>query len=133
MLRLLQWLTPRRTKRLILYASLTAVLKQQSVLDHRTLEKLNHVMALSSVAVDSMNLPVMLRTAIWKGQEPIRIPETFFTQPIAEQDIQSTIGEFIAKIPGWLRYGKESELRADVQRYLLHANDYLDRRRLART
>lgn len=132
-LKLAHALIPRRTKRLILYASLTALLKQQSELDRQTLEKLNQVMGLTTETVDAMNLPVKLRVAIWKGSQPIRIPDTFFTQQPNEQDLQSTLAELIAKIPAWLRYGKDTELKADVQRYLMHSGDYLDRRRLARS
>lgn len=125
------YMLPKRMKKLILFSSLTAVLRQDDVLDKQTLEKLNFVMKLST-DVDAMKLPVYMRSAIWKGGAPIQIPESVFSKQPKEQDIQRLIAEFISKIPRWLRYGRDDEMKTDAERYLLHGREFLDRRRAVR-
>lgn len=127
-LKIIQFVTPKRMKRLILYASLTALLKQQAELDRQTLEKLNEVMRLSTVDIDSMRLPVYLRAAIWRDIGPIEIPQSFFVRKLTEQEIQPTLTELLRKIPKWLRYGNPHELREDASHYLQNCSDYLSRR-----
>lgn len=125
------YMLPKRMKKLILFSSLTAVLRQDDVLDKQTLEKLNFVMKLST-DVDAMKLPVYMRSAIWKGGAPIQIPEAVFSKQPRMQDMQDVIGEFISKIPRWLRYGQDDEMKSDAERYLMHGQEFLDRRRLVR-
>jgi hypothetical protein len=125
------YVVSRRMKKLILFSSLTAVLKQDDVLDKQTLEKLNLVMGLSN-DVEAMNFPVYMRSAIWKGGAPIQVPDAVFSKYPSEQDLQTVLSELISKIPHWLRYGKDAEMQSDATRYLLHGREYLDRRKQAK-
>lgn len=125
------YVVPKRMKKLILFSSLTAALRQDDVLDKQTLEKLNFVMNLST-DVDAMKLPVYMRSAIWKGGAPIQIPESLFSKQPKAQDMQGVISEFISKIPRWLRYGRDDEMKRDAELYLLHGREFLDRRRVVR-
>jgi len=118
-------------KKLILFSSLTAVLRQDDALDKQTLEKLNLVMGLSS-DVEAMKFPVYIRSAIWKGGAPIRIPSELFSKNPSDLAIQTVLSELIAKVPRSLRYGNDAEMKADFERYLMNGREYLDRRRVAR-
>lgn len=123
-----QHVLSRRQKRLILFSTLTAVLKQDDELDKQTLEKLNLVMRLSS-DVEAMKFPVKyIRSAVWKGGAPIRIPDFVFAKQASEQDVQTALSELVTKIPRWLRY-KDAEMKSDAERFLLNGREYLDRRR----
>lgn len=126
---------PEHMKKLILYASLTGMLKEEKALDKQTLEKLNTVMGLSS-DVEAMKLPVFVGSAIWKGEKPIDIPTELISKPWNEsdaqsrvqtlRDVQSRVDTLLSKIPKWLRYGDDAKRRSDVQLYLLHCNEYLE-------
>jgi len=120
-------LLPRHIKRLMLYSSLTAIIRHQPELDRDTLEKLNDVMHLSS-DVDAMKFPVFIKRAIWKGEQPIQIhPDMFVGSPTAT-NVDALAQQLIDKIPRWLRYDHESTLHDEVTHYLRHCRDYLDRR-----
>ena len=123
-----QYVVPRRMKKLILFSSLTAVLRQDDKLDEQTLEKLNFVMGLST-DVEAMKFPVYIRSAIWKGGAPIQIPGELFAKNPSEQTLQTVLSELIAAVPRALRYGRDAEMKSDFELYLAHGREYLDRRR----
>ena len=122
-----QKILPRRTKRLILYASLTAQLRQQSELDTQTLVKLNDVMRLSG-EVDAMKLPAYLREAIWRGREQIDIPDSFFSRHPDPKDMDNTVKTLSQAIPQWLRYDRDPEIVKELRKYFTHVSELLDRR-----
>lgn len=127
-----QHLLPRRMKKLILFSSLTAVLRQDDTLDKQTLEKLNFVMGLAS-DVEAMKLPVYMRSSIWKGGAPIQITEAIFSRQSDKlQAVSTAVEQLLAKIPPSLRYAPEAQMKGDIEKYLTNARDYLDRRRTAR-
>lgn len=126
-----QHVLSRRMKKLILFSSLTAVLRQDDELDKQTLEKLNLVMGLSS-DVEAMKFPVYIRSAIWKGGAPILIPAELFAKNPSELTVQTVLSELISKVPRSLRFGTDAEMKSDFERYLTHGREYLDRRRGSR-
>lgn len=106
---------PNRTKRLILFASLSARMCNTTRFDKTTLSKLNQVMLLGSDD-NALNLPVQLSKVIWKGDTGVQVlcPEPQAIDP------QAAIERVFQAIPSWLRYAQPETIRADLMTFMSH-------------
>ena len=110
---------PRRTKRLIFLASLTALIKNTTAISHETLKRLNELMA---VAQDerAMQLPVELSHGIWCGKNICEVcqRESLEVKTLSTAAILDIAGRIYEAMPMWLRYGRESDIQGDIIRIL---------------
>lgn len=116
---------PARTKRLILFASLTANLRDDHRPERSVLERLNSTMSLASADLDALRLPALLHASIWRGAGRLEIPRTVFSAERTTVEIQSVVALLLSKLPAWLRYGDHAEIQSDVYRYFWHSNHYV--------
>lgn len=108
---LLRRLLPTRTKRLILFASLSARLcDDKTKFNSATLHKLNAVMALSNED-QALALPVHLSRVIWKKDSGnvVLYPTQMDTKPT-----EDVINAILNEIPSWLKYGNRKGMREDL-------------------
>lgn len=106
---------PNRTKRLILFASLSARMCNTTRFDKTTLSKLNQVMLLGSDD-NALKLPMQLSKAIWKGDNGVQV---LHPEPQAA-DPDEVINRVLDAIPSWLRYGHSETIRADLKTFMSH-------------
>lgn len=118
---------PRRTRRLILYASLTAMLREQGELDARLLAQLNQVMGLSE-GTEALKLPVFLQEAIWESPAGIDLPTGAYLGSSKSMDLETFVRQFIERVPSWLRYDRREVVEAELRRFFTHTKTLLDRR-----
>lgn len=114
---LLGRMLPTRTKRLILFASLSArFCGDKTKFNSTTLHKLNSVMSLSSED-KALALPVHLSQVIWKGDagNVVLYPTSSDAQP-ADDVVNAILNE----IPEWLRYGNLKGMREDLVQLMSH-------------
>lgn len=109
---LLGRILPTRTKRLILFASLSArFCGDKSKFNSTTLHKLNSVMALSSED-QALALPVHLSKVIWKTDAGnVMLYPTPQTDAAPAEDLVNSI---LNEIPSWLRYSNRKGMREDL-------------------
>lgn len=113
---LLSRLLPTRTKRLILFASLSArICDDKTKFNSATLHKLNSVMALSSED-QALALPVQLSKVIWKKDSGNVL--LYPTKDAAAAE--GVVDKIMSEIPGWLKYSNKKGMREDLQRLLSH-------------
>ena len=116
---------PRRTKRLMFLASFFARVKDGQVegepqIDDPVLEKLNHLMQLSS-SDSALRLPVHLSRAIWRGKTLTDIcGKEILTEQVTPEVIEHAIKQIIMAMPKWLRYGRPEDIEKDVRQLLVH-------------
>lgn len=111
---------PKRTKRMVFLASLTARLKGSQPFDNETLEKLNRVMELAKTD-SALKLPYELSRAIWHGKNPYEILKTDITEgSFSNVRIKEMSASIINAMPDWLRYGDNQDIEQDVERLLDH-------------
>jgi hypothetical protein len=106
---------PNRTKRLILFASLSARMCNTTRFDKSTLSKLNQVMLLGSDD-NALTLPVQLSKVIWKGDAGVQV---HYPEPQAV-DPEEAISRVFEAIPQWLRYAQPETIRADLMTFMSH-------------
>jgi hypothetical protein len=116
---------PARTKKLILFASIVAKAKETRSLDVQTIRKLNNLMDLAGEE-KAMGLPASLSKAIWDGKTSVdAIALLSKGGPLPESTIGDLVQQIKACIPSWLRYGREGEVDADLQKLFRHKSEIL--------
>lgn len=116
---------PDRAKKLILITSITARAKETQTLDYETLRKLNSLMDLAC-SEDAMKWPASLSKAIWDGKIPIDALAVLSKgYPLPESVIGDLVQQIKSCVPQWLRYGREGDLDADLQKLLQHNSEVL--------
>jgi hypothetical protein len=122
---LLESSLPGRTKRLILFTSLAARAKETQDLDVTTLRKLNSLMDLAG-SEDAMKWPASLSRAIWDGKRSVDAIEMLGKGgPLPEATIRDLVQQIKACIPRCLRYGREGDLDADLEKFVHHKSEVL--------
>jgi len=118
---------PRRTKRLIFLASLTALIKNTTTLSQETLKRLNDLMA---VAQDerALQLPAQLSHGIWCGKNICEVcrRETMEVKTLSTAAILDIAVRIYESMPDWLRYGRESDIQGDIIRILDNRSTLLE-------
>lgn len=116
---------PGRTKRLILFTSIVAKAKGTRDLDLVTLRKLNNLMDLAGEE-NAMKWPASLSKAIWDGKTSV---DAIALLSNGDSIPESTIGDLVLQIkecvPRWLRYGRDGDLDADLQKLFQHKTEVL--------
>lgn len=116
---------PGRMKRLILLTSIAAKAKETQDLDETTLRKLNNLMNLAG-SEDAMKLPASLSKAIWDGKTSVDAMAMLSKGgPLPESTIGDLVKQIKASVPNWLRYGREGDLDADLEKLLQHKAEVL--------
>ena len=112
-------LLPNRIKRLVFLSSLTAILVDMKELNNETLHKLNTLLGLC-MNDNAMKLPISMRDFIWHHMTPAQVLNT---EPIwdklSTESISTMSSSIIKKMPSWLHYNKDMDIKRDVE-YLLH-------------
>lgn len=118
--KLLSRVLPTRTKRLILFASLSArFCDDKAKFDSATLHKLNSIMVLSS-SDQALSLPMHLSKVIWKGDSGNTL--LYPTKSDTEAPGEDVINTILNEIPVWLRYSNKKGMREDLERLISHRN-----------
>ena len=108
---------PSRTKRLIVLASLAALLpSRQKTFDDTAMRKLNDLMQLGHEP-KALSLPVHLTHAIWRDDKRTEIVNVVNNQGLAS-DPRSAAQRVMALIPEWLRYDEADGITDDVERLI---------------
>lgn len=116
---------PGRMKRLILLTSIVAQAKETRSLDVQTIRKLNNLMDLAGEE-KAMGLPASLSKAIWDGKTSVdAIALLSKGGPLPESTIGDLVQQIKTCIPAWLRYGREGEVDADLQKLFRHKSEVL--------
>lgn len=114
---------PKRTKRLIFIASLTARLKGMEMLDVILLHKLNKLMNLCNTEA-ALKLPISLSKAIWHGMTPREIfnqdVNNICTNDVAAINRMSI--HVVSVMPEWLKYADTSVVIKDIKELLYNCN-----------
>ena len=115
---------PKRTKRLVFLASLTARLKGSSAFDDKTFNKLNQIMCLAS-SDSALKLPVQLSKVIWQGRTQFDIRNEAENIGAFSTDCIARITNKALKLmPDWLRYDDDLEIEKDIET-LFHNSEIL--------
>lgn len=123
--RVLETSLPARTKRLIFITSIVAQAKETRDLDVTTLRKLNNLMDLAGEE-DAMKLPASLARAIWDGKTSVdAIALLSKGGPLPQSTIASLVQQIKACMPQCLRYGREGDVDADLQKLFEHKSEVL--------
>lgn len=111
---ILSFVVPDRTKRAIFLASFFAQIKDDSVdVDRQTLVKLNKVMDLVK-RDESLGLAIQLNRAIWHGTSSKELRLDELQEPMTAARLRLVCNKVLETAPGWLRYGKQDEMREDL-------------------
>lgn len=108
---------PSRTKRLIVLASLAALLpSRQKSFDDNALRKLNDLMQLGHEP-KALSLPVYLTHAIWRDDKRTEIINVVNNQGLTS-DPRAAARQVMVLIPEWLRYDDADGIMDDVERLI---------------
>jgi hypothetical protein len=122
---LLEMSLPSRMKRLILFSSIAAKAKETQDLDITTLRKLNSLMDLAG-SEEAMRWPASLSRAIWDGKTSVdAIALLSKGGPLPESTIRDLVQQIKDACPRWLRYGREGDLDADLEKFMQHKAEVL--------
>lgn len=111
---------PRRTKRLLFLASLSARVKEEPEFDNETLHKLNRLMELSN-SDSALKLPIHLSRVIWQGKTIQEIcGEEIVKGQLTPDRIQLAAQRVQSLMPSWLRYGRPEDITKDLKQLLTH-------------
>ena len=120
--RFLNKILSNRIKRLVFLSSLTAVLVDATELDNETLHKLNTLLGLC-INDNAMRLPISMRDFIWHH---MTLAQVLSTEPtwtdLTEEKISSMTSSIMRKMPSWLHYSKEVDIKRDVECLLHNSN-----------
>ncbi len=113
---------PSRTKRLVFLASFAARLKESTVLEKETIQKLNKVLTLATTD-EALMFPVQLSRVIWHGKTSYEIcNEDLSEGSLSSNRIAEVANAIMAAMPEWLRYDDASVIEKDVEVLLVNRN-----------
>ena len=106
---------PRRMKRIVFLASLTAIAKQSNVPERALMEKLNEVLRLSTTGDTTLKLPIYISELIWANKQVFRADIDQLTQCTQAPELGHRCAERIAEAtPPWLSYAEPAALADDI-------------------
>ncbi len=116
---------PPKMQRVLLIGSLSALLfTQKRSVKTTTLHKLNSVMELCNHE-PALLMPMHLSKAIWRGDRGVEVFD--MTQVAADNDhkVVELIEDIFSKIPAWLKYATDGEIKQDLRKLIEHRETIL--------
>jgi hypothetical protein len=110
---------PSDTKRIVFLASLSARLKETSTFDNETLAKLNTLISLGKNTQIQTEMGVCISKAVWHGRGTKEIlGVNLETAALPKTPAPGIVENIMSKMPAWLRYGSDEEIKRDVVKLL---------------
>lgn len=112
-------------KRIMYLASLTAVARETNVPEQALIQKLNHVLHLSSTGDAALKLPIHLSQLIWANKVVFRqdIQRLVSCEP---EEAQACAERIVDATPKWFSYGNQAAVIKDILQLFRKENHLFD-------